>query len=91
MDLDEIVLNLGGKVKRMKGGSEVVGFGVLPKNSVTSASAANASSVPTTGALARKATLTALVHVRELLELQGDRHTPLRLGRRFRYTLSRYV
>jgi len=56
------VLNLGGRVKKMmQGSSEVVRFGLLPNNSVTSASAANASSVPTKGALARKTDLTALV------------------------------
>jgi len=60
---------------RMKGRSEVVGCGLLPKNSVTSASAANASRMPTKGDLARKADLTALVHASTC---QGTTRTPMR-------------
>jgi len=61
--------------KMMKGSSEVVRFGLLPNNSITSASAANASSVPTKGALARKTDLTALV---QPSACQGTAQTPRR-------------
>jgi len=59
----------------MKGSLEMVRFGLLPKNSVTSASAANPSSVSTKGALARKTDLTTLVHASVC---QGTARTPRR-------------